>query len=98
MTQARTFNADLRHLTPVGNIYSDPASVALTVRHRLRSVGGDTAHVVVFVAKEQIFAPASTSKVVRWLGADAIIGTYTESARASEIAADVREWVKEAGR
>lgn len=94
MSQPRTFNSYLKNCTPVGTVHSSPESVALEVRQRLKMWPDPSPKLTVFVAREKLFPTPTHGPMAELLDADQIVGTYTTTSRASEIAEDVREYAK----
>lgn len=94
MSQPRTFNSYLKNCTPVGTVHSSPESVALEVCQRLKKWPDPLPRLTVFVARGKLFPTPTRGAMAELLDADQIVGTYTNTTRASEIAEDVREWSK----
>lgn len=81
-------------LQPVGFLDDDPHALARAIRERVRSLATyKRGRCLVAIRGDRVFAAADTTQFALAIPAAAIVGLYTKTATAAEIADDLRAWI-----
>ena len=84
-----------RNCKPIGNSYTRPETVALEFRNRMRRFPEENPSLILALDRGYFYVTSTNSELSEKLTAEQIVGTYTSTSKASDIAADLYEFARE---
>ena len=85
-------NFYLKDLQPVAHTTSNPKTVALCMRQRLRTWPDEYPILILFAEGASFYATTRKGELAKLIEPESIVGTYTEPVKAQQIADDVEHW------